>query len=50
MGVSINYAHVYRRRLERVGMIVATARNTVAFGYPTARAWVSQQTAQLPPQ
>ena len=50
MGVSTNYAHVYRRRLERAGMIVTTARNTVAFGYPTARAWVSQRTVQLPPQ
>ena len=40
MGVAVNYAHVYRRRLERAGLITVTASNTISFAYPTARAWV----------
>lgn len=47
MGVTLSYAHVYRRRLERAGIIVTTARNTVAFSYPTAKAWVSRQATDL---
>ena len=46
MGVAVNYAHVYRRRLERVGMIVTAAPNAIAFAYPAAQAWVSERTDQ----
>ncbi len=47
MGVSTSYAHVYRRRLERAGMIATSDRNIVRFAYPTAKAWVTSKAAEL---
>ncbi len=47
MGVSTGYAHVYRRRLERAGMIVTSGKGTVTFAYPTAKTWIITNTADL---
>ena len=46
MGVSVSYAHVYRRRLERAGMVVMTTRDTLSFAYPTAQSWVAARMEQ----
>lgn len=50
MGVSTGYAHVYRRRLERAGMIVTLDKSTVEFAYPAARNWIMNKTSKLPQQ
>lgn len=44
MGVSENYAHVYRRRLLRSGMIIAVTPGTIAFAHVAARHWTVQHT------
>ncbi|WP_423919933.1 ATP-binding protein [Candidatus Poriferisodalis sp.] len=40
LGVDVNYAGVYRRRLIRAGMIVATTRGRVDLAHHAARAWI----------
>lgn len=52
MGVDINYAGVYRLRLIRAGMIVATARGRVDLAHHAARAWIRDMpldSRELPP-
>lgn len=40
LGVDVNYAGVYRHRLIRAGIIVATARGRVDLAHYAARAWI----------
>lgn len=43
LGVSINYAGVYRRRLINVGMIISTGKGRVTLAHHAARDWLRDQ-------
>ena len=43
LGVDTNYAGVYRQRLIRAGMIVATGRGRVDLAHDAARGWLRQK-------
>lgn len=45
LGVEINYASVYRRRLIKVGMIVPAGKGRVDFAHHAARAWLRGEPA-----
>ena len=45
LGVDINYAGVYRRRLIRAGMIVPAGKGRVDFAHHAARAWLRGEPA-----
>ncbi len=44
LGVDTNYAGVYRHRLIRAGMIVATGRGRIDLAHDAAREWLRQKT------
>lgn len=53
LGVDVNYAGVYRQRLIRAGMIVATARGRIDLAHHAARTWIRDMPLdrrELPPK
>jgi hypothetical protein len=48
LGVGTKYAGVYRRRLIRAGMVVATGKGRIDFAHHATRDWLRKQSLYAP--